>query len=122
MSSPELTAQTEATLHHRLKCFADGDIDGIMSDFADDAVLIGMEGVVDNIAGIRAMFTTIITEYIPKGSTITMKLALARGTVAYILWSAESPSFSIPVGSDTFVMRDGKIIAQTFAAHIQPKG
>lgn len=122
MFSPEFTAQTEATLHHRLKCFAAGDIDGIMSDFADDAVLIGMDGIVDNLPAIRAMFTTIITQYIPKGSTIAMKQAIASGTVAYILWSAESPSFSIPVGSDTFVMRDGKIIAQTFAAHIQPKG
>ncbi len=113
MFSPELTAQTEATLHHRLKCFASGDIDGIMSDFADDAVVIGLDGEADNLADIRAMFTKIITEYIPKGSTISMKRALARGTVAYILWSAESASFTIPVGSDTFVMRDGKIIAQT---------
>lgn len=122
MISPELTAQTKATLHHRLKCFADGDIDGIMSDFADDAVLIGMDGLVDNLAEIRKLFTTIITEYIPKGSTITMKHAIAVGDVAYILWSAQSPAFDIPVGSDTFVMRDGKVIAQTFAAHIQPKG
>ena len=69
MISPELTAQTKATLHHRLKCFADGDIDGIMSDFADDAVLIGMDGLVDNLAENRKLFGR-ITEF--PGSTQTL--------------------------------------------------
>lgn len=120
MVSPTLTALTQQTLHHRLQCFANADVDGIMSDFADDVVVIGMDGVVGDLAQIRALFTTIVTEWIPKGANITMKQAIAVGEVAYILWSATSPTHDIPLGTDTFVMRDGKIVAQTFAAVLPP--
>ena len=37
------------------------------------------------------------------------------GQIAYIVW--ESPKYS-PLGTDTFLIRDGKILTQTFAAHM----
>jgi hypothetical protein len=44
-------------------------------------------------------------------------LTLARqdveGEVAYIVWKAEP---FIPLATDTFLIRDGKIVAQSFAA------
>jgi len=42
-----------------------------------------------------------------------------EGDVAFILWSAGA---AIPFGSDTFVVRGGKIIAQTGAVLIAPQG
>jgi len=35
-----------------------------------------------------------------------------QGDVAYVLWKAEP---YIPLATDTFVIRDGKILAQSFA-------
>jgi hypothetical protein len=60
-------ATTEAVLGHHLQCFGAGDLDGILSDYAPDAVMCA------------------------------------------------------PNGTDTFVVRNGKIVAQTFAGKITPK-
>ncbi len=44
-----------------------------------------------------------------------------HGEVAYIVWSAETADNAYELGTDTFVVRDGKIVAQTFAAKATPK-
>lgn len=50
-----------------------------------------------------------------------MRQRFAEGDVAYIVWSAETPAARVPVGTDTFVVRNGKIVVHTFAAHFVPK-
>ena len=40
---------------------------------------------------------------------------VAEGEIAYIVWTAGDLA---PLGTDTFVIRDGKIVVQTFAAHV----
>ena len=68
---------------------------------------------------IRAFFTAFV-EALPEGiwDAFTMKRQEVAGEVAYILWEA-NPWF--PLGTDTFVVRDGKILFQTFAAYIAPE-
>ena len=46
----------------------------------------------------------------------------ADGDYAYILWNAESADNSYELATDTFVVRNGKIVAQSFAAKMTPKG
>ena len=41
---------------------------------------------------------------------------------AYILWTAETADNVYEMATDTFVVRDGKILAQSFAAKLTPKG
>jgi hypothetical protein len=43
------------------------------------------------------------------------------GDHAYILWTAETADNSYEFATDTFVVRNGKIIAQSFAAKIKPR-
>ena len=43
------------------------------------------------------------------------------GDHAYILWNAETADNIYDLGTDTFVVRDGKIVAQSFTARIRPK-
>jgi hypothetical protein len=38
------------------------------------------------------------------------------------LWTAETPDNRYDLVTDTFVVRDGKIVVQSFAAKILPKG
>jgi hypothetical protein len=40
---------------------------------------------------------------------------------AYIVWKAETADNHFEVGTDTFIVRDGKIVTQTFAGKISPK-
>ena len=45
-----------------------------------------------------------------------------EGDYAYIVWTAETADNVYEVGTDTFVVRDGKIVAQSFTGKITPKG
>jgi hypothetical protein len=40
---------------------------------------------------------------------------------AYIFWTAETADNSYEFATDTFVVRNGKIVAQSFSASVKPK-
>jgi hypothetical protein len=44
-----------------------------------------------------------------------------EGEVAYIIWHAKCASADIVFGTDTFIVRYGKIAVQTFAVKIEPR-
>ena len=44
-----------------------------------------------------------------------------QGDFAYALWSAETADNVYEMATDTHVVRDGKIVAQSFAGQIKPK-
>jgi hypothetical protein len=50
-----------------------------------------------------------------------MKEQHAEGDYAYILWNAETADNTYEAATDTFIVRNGKIVAQSFAAKISPK-
>ena len=50
-----------------------------------------------------------------------MKQHSVEGDYAYILWTAETADNVYEVGTDTFVVRDGEIVAQSFTSRITPK-
>jgi hypothetical protein len=55
------------------------------------------------------------------GAAFNMKQEFVEGDYAYILWTAETADNVYEVGTDTFAVRDGKIMAQSFAGRITPK-
>ena len=50
-----------------------------------------------------------------------MKQQFVEGDYAYVLWTAETADNVYELGTDTLVVRDGKIVAQSYAAKITPK-
>ena len=50
-----------------------------------------------------------------------MKQPSVEGDYADIFWTAETADNVYEVGSDTFVVREGKIVAQSLAAKLTPK-
>jgi hypothetical protein len=61
-------------------------------------------------------------EFGKPGASFSMKQQSVEGDYAYILWIAETADNVYELGTDTFVVRDGKIVAQSFAGKITPKG
>jgi hypothetical protein len=43
------------------------------------------------------------------------------GDTAYIVWKAETADNRFELGTDTFIVQNGKIVTQTFAGKISPK-
>jgi hypothetical protein len=49
-----------------------------------------------------------------------MDKMIIENELAYIVWHAKTPTIEIPLGTDTFIIKSGKIKRQTFAAVINP--
>ena len=124
MSVAETTkemALTKDVLDHHLKCFGEGDLKGILSDYAPGAVLCTPVGPLRGADAIRQLFQVMITEFGKPGAAFSIKQYSVEGDYAYILWTAETADNVYEVGTDTFVVRDGKIVAQSFTSKITPK-
>jgi hypothetical protein len=114
--------QTEKTLLRHWRAFGAGDVEAIMADYAEDAVLITPDGTLKGHAPIRSLFEQIFAKVFPPASTsLHLTRQVVEGDIAYILWVGSSAYYSALLATDTFVMRDGKIVAQTFAAQLEAK-
>ena len=51
----------------------------------------------------------------------TYDFTMDRTEVAYIVWHSVNQGADVKLGTDTFVIRDGKIVLQTFAGRIEEK-
>jgi ketosteroid isomerase-like protein len=117
-----ISEQAQKTLLHHWQAFEAGDVEAIMADYSKDAMLITADGTHKGNAQIRSLFAQIFANMFPPGSTsLTLAKQVVEGEIAYILWSGRSADYNAPFSTDTFVMRDGKIVAQTLAAQLQAK-
>jgi ketosteroid isomerase-like protein len=108
-------------LDRHLKSFGEGDLKGILSDYAPGAVLFTADGPLKGADAIRSLFQAMITEFGKPGAAFSMKQQFVEGEYAYILWSAETADNVYELGTDTFVVRDGKIVAQSFTGKVTAK-
>jgi ketosteroid isomerase-like protein len=113
---------TKDVLDNHLKCFGKGDLKGILSDYTPGAVLFTPDGPLRGPDAIKPLFQAMIAEFGKPGAAFSMQHQSVEGDYAYILWTAETADNVYEVATDTFVVRDGKIVAQSFAPKIRPKG
>jgi ketosteroid isomerase-like protein len=112
---------TQNVIDHHIKAFFEFDLEGILSDYAPGAVLFTPDGPLKGVAAIRPLFQAMIAEFRKPGMTFEMKLLSVEGDYAYALWTAETADNVYELGTDTQTIRDGKIVAQSFAAKVVPK-
>src|SRR3954471_16925679 len=98
---------TAEILERHMTALAAGDVDALMRDYADDAVFIGGPDPIRGRDGIEQMFKAISAN----PPQIDEQARGVEGGFAYIPWS----SAHMKVGTDTFVVREGKIVCQTVA-------
>ena len=112
----------EAVLNHHLESFGAGDVDETMKDFTEDSVLITPDGTLTGLEDIRAVFAGFYSGLFKPGTyEFTMDRAEVVGDVAYIVWRSVNEGAEVTLGTDTFVVRDGKVAVQTFAAKIEER-
>jgi ketosteroid isomerase-like protein len=112
---------TSDVLDHHLKSFADYDVNGILADYSSDAVLFMPSGPLNGPDAMRPVFQALVSEFAKPGSSFTLQQRCIQGDHAYIVWTAETADNSYEFATDTFFVRNGKIVAQSFAASIKPK-
>ena len=116
-----MRVSTKDILDHHLKCFGEGNLEGILADYSSDAVLFIPTGTLKGPEAIKPVFQAIFSEFAKPGASFVMHQQCVEGDYAYILWNAETADNFYDAATDTFVVRNGKIVAQSFAAKITPK-
>jgi hypothetical protein len=108
-----MTKQTEAVLQKHLQAAATS-VEAVMADYVEESVLITHTATYKGRSEIRRFFTDLL-ERASKGflGAFQMKRQEFSGELAYILWEAKP---WLPFATDTLLIRDGKIVLQTFAA------
>src|SRR5689334_14701850 len=114
-------AATQAVLNNHLSSFDAGNLEGILADYSRTAILFTPEGPLVGVNAIRPLFEKLLAEFAKPGASFEMKQQTIEGDYAYIVWSAETADNLYEFATDTFVVRDGKIVAQSFAAKVRPK-
>lgn len=114
-TSSATSKESENVLLHHLHSFASNDLELLMSDYTDQSILITHEQTYKGIREIRAFFTELMNHF-PKGhSDFTLDKLVSDDELVFILWHATTPSLEVSLGTDTFVIKEGKIMQQTFA-------
>ena len=106
---------TEAVIQNHLRSARIG-VDAILEDYTDDSVLVTHDATYRGPAEIRGFFTALLAS-LPAGFFEAMKMNRQEivGELAYILWERQP---IITRATDTFVVRNGKILFQTFTAAV----
>jgi ketosteroid isomerase-like protein len=112
---------TKDVIDHHLKCFGERDLQGILSDYAPDAVMFTANGALRGVDAIRPLFEAMIAEFAVPGATFHLKQQSIEGDHGYILWDAETADNVYELGTDTFVVSGGKIVTQSYTGKIAPK-
>jgi ketosteroid isomerase-like protein len=99
--------ETQTVVDHHMTALQAGDIDTVMEDYTDDAVfIINLGGVFTGKDAIRPFF-----EASGQMPGFTQTSTHTAGDTFYVTWTADGIAF----GTDTLVIRDGKIAVQTVA-------
>jgi len=112
---------TKDVLDQHLKCFGENDLDGVLADYSSDAVLFTPGKQLRGTKAIKPFFEAFFSEFAKPGASFSIRHQSVEGDYAFISWSAETADNSYEAATDTFVVQNGKIVAQSFAAKITPK-
>jgi hypothetical protein len=110
---------TETVVRNHLEAFlAQKGVAAIVADYDEGARFLTESRIYRGKPEIGDFFRDFIAA-LPAGAIdrFTLRSMQVDRDVAYITWSVGS---DIPLGTDTFVVGDGRIVSQTFAMHAGP--
>lgn len=112
---------TKEVVQRHLRTFRGSDLEGVLADYADDAVMFTPNGAIKGKAELRTAFEAFIAEWGQPGTTFQLTKEEYDGEHGYINWVAETAPNVYEYGVDGFTVRNGKIVAQYFGAKVTPK-
>ncbi len=113
--------QTKVVLEHHLKAFGENDLAGVMADYTAESILVTPDSTYIGLESIESLFAGLLPAFPTEGTVLEIDNMFIQDELAYILWHADTPALDVPLGTDTFIIVDGKILKQTFAGVLNPK-
>lgn len=114
--SPYLRSQRRRTpeevLSDHLRKFQEGRIDeDVAHNYSEDAVVLSGSGIHRGHTGARRA-SKVLRKSLP-GAHFHFRTRLVEGEYAFLEWTVVADGREVSDGVDTFVIRDGRIVAQT---------
>lgn len=117
MMLSETKQRMDEALSRHVGAFAACDVDALVSDYCERAVLLTPDGAIRGIEDIRAFFEAFLANF-PPGSGFEATRRVAVRNIGYVVWSAPDPG--LPFATETLIFSGQKILAQTFTARANP--
>ena len=111
---------TEQVVTDHLVALGGRNLDAVMEDYHDDAILITPTDVFKGKEALRAFFGWALENLLTADVQLTVNKQVAEADLGYILWEAHSAQLNIPTATDTFLIQDGKISRQTVFLMVNP--
>jgi ketosteroid isomerase-like protein len=110
---------TESVVRNHLQAFIQQlGFEAILRDYDDDATFLSEDKIYSGKDEIQGFFEGFLAALPPHAiERFSLRSLHVAGDVASITWSVGP---ALPLGTDTFVVRNGKIVAQTFAMYAAP--
>ena len=107
--------KTKQVLEHHWKAFTENNLEEVMADYVEESVLVTPEATYKGLTQIRQNFENAYIKFPKDKSDFKLTKTVIDRDVAYILWQSKTPTFDLSFATDTFIIRNGKIIRQTYA-------
>ena len=113
------SSATETVVRNHLQAFLEQKgVAAIVNDYDENARFYSEAKIYQGKQEIHGFFSNFINS-LPAGAIdrFSLRSMQVDGDIAYITWSVGT---DIPMGTDTFVVGNGKIVSQTFAMYAVP--
>jgi ketosteroid isomerase-like protein len=114
-----MARSTEQVFEDHKNAILNADFPQLMADYADDSVLMTMDGAFVGKEAIQGFFQNIFAAN--PNVRIDFRKTAIKGDMLLLEWAAESDAAVIAPGVDTFIIRDDKIRRQTMWFVLTPK-
>ena len=114
-----LSKESEDVVLNHLHSFASNDLDILMGDYTEQSILITHEETYSGKEQIRAFFAEMLEHFPTDLSDFKLDKLVSDDELVFIVWHATTPSLEVALGTDTFAIREGKIVKQTFAGKMR---
>lgn len=113
------SSSTETVVRNHLQAFLEQKgLAAILNDYDENARFISETKIYQGKQEIHGFFKNFIDSLPVRAiDHFSMRSLQVDGDIAYITWSVGA---DIPMGTDTFVVGNGKIVSQTFAMYVVP--
>jgi ketosteroid isomerase-like protein len=113
-------ASAEAFAAARLAAFGRADVGALVAHYRDDATVISPFGPLHGREQIKGMIEGIIAEFAQPGVSFELISQHAVGPIVTFSWKARTLTNEYHLGAETYVLEDGLVAFQTFAASVTP--
>jgi hypothetical protein len=81
----------------------------VMADYSSTSVIVTQSGELRGKESIQGLFTALFAEFAKPGASFNLQKFVVEDNIGYIVWDAETADNVYELGTDTFLIKIGKI-------------